>query len=387
MMNLDRFDEVLDRRNTNSYKWDMMEDSNMLPFWIADSDYKTFSGIGEKISERCKHEAFAYTFSGDDYYKAVIKWFKETKGIKLKREWIVPFSGVVTAIYFSIFLYTKKKDNVTISTPVYNPFYSVVLDNKRGLLENKMIEEEDTYKFDFKDLEEKLSRSKMYILCSPHNPLGRSFTKEEIEEVVRLCKKYNVYLVCDEIHSDIIMNDSKFTSILNFINDYNKIIVATAPSKTFNIAGIQSANIIIKNKTIREKFVHFIEGASMGTPNLFALVACQEAYESGQEWMKAQNAYLTKTRDYVYNFFKENFPKAKVYKLEATYLMWINVKYLGLTQEELMEGLGKAGVYVNSGTKYGSDYVGYFRLNIACPLSQVKEGLERIKKFIEEKEK
>lgn len=383
-MSLERFDEVLERRNTNCYKWDKMNDENMLPFWIADSDYKTFSGISEKIIKRCEHEAYAYTFAGKDYYKAVLKWFKETKGIKLKEEWIVPFSGVVTAIYFSIFLYTKKKDSVTISTPVYNPFYSVVLDNGRKLLENKMVEENDTYRFDFKDLDEKLSKSKMYILCNPHNPLGRSFTKEEISEVVRLCKKHNVYLVCDEIHSDIIMKDNEFNSIINYFNEYNKIIVCTAPSKTFNIAGIQSANIIIKNRKIREKFYNFIEGASMGTPNIFALTACQEAYTNGKAWMEEQNEYLTKTRDYVYNFFKENFPKAKVYKLEATYLMWINVKYLGISQDELMEGLEKAKVMVNSGTKYGEDYVGYFRLNIACPLSQVKVGLERIKKFIEE---
>ena len=382
-----RFDEVLDRRKTDCYKWDKLSDSNMLPFWIADSDYKTFSGIKDKLIERCNHEAYAYTFPGDSYYKTVIKWFKETKGVNLKKDWIVPFSGVVTALYLMVSLFTKKKDTVTISTPVYNPFYDVINGNKRQILCNKLIEDGDTYKIDFKDLDEKLAKSKMFILCNPHNPVGRSFTKDELDEIVRLCKKNNVILVVDEIHGDIIMKDSKFRTIINYFNDYNKIIVCTAPSKTFNIAGIQSANIIIKNKSFREKFTEMINSASMGTPNLFALVACEEAYKNGKSWMEEQNEYLTNTRDYVYKFFKENIPKAKVYKLEATYLMWINLKYLKLSQDELLQGLEKHGVLLNSGTKYSEDFVGYVRLNIACPFEQVKDGLNRIKKFVEECEK
>lgn len=381
---MSRFDEYLDRHNTDSYKWDTLDDSNMLPFWIADSDYKTFEGIKEKIIERANHEAYAYTYASDSYYKAVINWYKDTKNVKLKKEWIVPFSGVVTALYLSVMLYTKKKDYVTISTPVYNPFFDVILGNGRGLLENKLVIDGNTYKIDFDDLDDKLSKSKMFILCSPHNPVGRCFRVDEIKQIVELCKKHKVILVCDEIHSDIIMNDSKFTSIIEFLDDYNKIIVCTAPSKTFNIAGIQCANIIIKNKTLREKFTNLISAASMSTPNIFALTACKEAYTNGKKWMEEQNRYLTNTRDYVYDFFKKFIPKAKVFKLEATYLMWIDMSYLGLTQDALVDGLKKAGVVINSGTKYSPDYVGYIRLNIACPLEQVKKGLERIRKFVEE---
>ncbi len=381
---MSRFDEYLDRHNTDSYKWDTLDDSNMLPFWIADSDYKTFEGIKEKIIERANHEAYAYTYASDSYYKAVINWYKDTKNVKLKKEWIVPFSGVVTALYLSVMLYTKKKDYVTISTPVYNPFFDVILGNGRGLLENKLVIDGNTYKIDFDDLDDKLSKSKMFILCSPHNPVGRCFRVDEIKQIVELCKKHKVILVCDEIHSDIIMNDSKFTSIIEFLDDYNKIIVCTAPSKTFNIAGIQCANIIIKNKTLREKFTNLISAASMSTPNIFALTACKEAYTNGKKWMEEQNRYLTNTRDYVYDFFKKYIPKAKVFKLEATYLMWIDMSYLGLTQDALVDGLKKAGVVINSGTKYSPDYVGYIRLNIACPLEQVKKGLERIRKFVEE---
>ena len=381
---MSRFDEYLDRHNTDSYKWDTLDDSNMLPFWIADSDYKTFEGIKEKIIERANHEAYAYTYASNDYYKAVINWYKDTKSVKLKKEWIVPFSGVVTALYLSVMLYTKKKDYVTISIPVYNPFFDVILGNGRGLLENKLVIDGNTYKIDFDDLDDKLSKSKMFILCSPHNPVGRCFRADEIKQIVELCKKHKVLLVCDEIHSDIIMNDSKFTSIIEFLDDYNKIIVCTAPSKTFNIAGIQCANIIIKNKTLREKFTNLISAASMSTPNIFALTACKEAYTNGKKWMEEQNRYLTNTRDYVYDFFKKYIPKAKVFKLEATYLMWIDMTYLGLTQDALVDGLKKAGVVINSGTKYSPDYVGYIRLNIACPLEQVKKGLERIRKFVEE---
>lgn len=382
-----RFDEEFSRFNTSSVKWDEMtkeeKENGMLPFWIADSDYKTEKSITDALINRASHEAYAYTFPSDDYFKSIIKWGQDTKGVKIKREWIVPFTGVVSAIYFSISLFTKKKDNVTISTPVYKPFYQVVKGNKRGLLCNKLKETNDSYCIDFDDLEEKLKISKMFILCNPHNPVGRCYTYEELARIVQICKKYNVVIVSDEIHGDIIMKGNKYTSLINFFNEYNKIIVCTAPSKTFNIAGIQSANIVIKNKSLREKFVDFTHTASISTPNLFALTACEAAYKNGRKWMEEQNEYLTETRDYVTKFFKEFIPEAKVYKLEATYLMWINLSFLKLNQEDLIEGLKKAGVWVNSGTMYGEECVGYIRLNIACSRKQVEEGLAKIKKFIE----
>ena len=387
---MSRFDEELIRLNTNSYKWDLMtseeKERGTLPFWVADSDYKTLEEITTSLIERSKHEAYAYTMCSKSYYKSVIDWFKLTKNVKINEEWIVPFSGVVTSLFLSIQLFTKRNDNVLISTPVYNPFYNVIRDNKRGMLCNKLIEEGDSYKIDFIDLEEKLSKSKMYILCNPHNPVGRNYNKSELDKIVELCKKYNVILVGDEIHSDIILDDRQFVSMINYFNDYNKIIVYSAPSKTFNIAGLQCANIIIKNKSLREKFKNLIASMSMSSPNIFALTACEAAYSHGFNWVKEQNKYLANSRDYVYSFFKERIPKAKLYKLEATYLMWINLKYLKLSGSQIVKELREHGVWVNSGETYGEDYSGYIRLNIACPLSQLKIGLERIEKYLKEKE-
>lgn len=386
-----RFDEKIERLNTNSYKWDRMTDEEKergtLPFWVADSDYKTLEEISLSLVERSKHEAYGYTICSDSYYQSVINWFKETKDVALKKEWIVPFCGVVTTLYLSIHLFTKKKDFVTINTPVYNPFYYVINKNKRGMLCNKLVEINDTYEIDFNDLEEKLSKCKMYILCNPHNPVGRSFNKEELDKIVELCKKHKVILVVDEIHSDIILDDNKFISIANYFDVYDKIIMCTAPSKTFNIAGIQCANIIIKNKAIRLKFKDLIEAMSLSSPNVFALCACESAYTYGREWVKQQNKYIAKSRDYVYSFFKERVPKAKLYKLEATYLMWINLEFLHTNSDEMVKELKEFGVWVNGGKVYGEDYSGYIRLNIACPFAQLKEGLERIEKYILEKEK
>lgn len=381
---MERFYNGVNRKNTNCIKWDSFEDENLLPFSIADSDYQTAQEVIDDLVERVKEGAFGYTFVDEDYFEIVKNWFLRRHQYDIEKEWIVPCCGVVTALFILVKTISKEKDNVVVSTPVYNPFYSVISNCGRNEIHNQLIEVDNTYAIDFVDLEEKLKKSKIYIFCNPHNPVGRCYTKKEISRVVELCKKYNVVLVSDEIHCDLAMLDCEFYSVGNFINEYENIVVCTAPSKTFNIAGLQNANIIIKNELYREKFKKELSDYSISLPSVLSLIACKSAYSKGDEWVDLQRKYLTENRDIVYNFFNENIKKAKVYKLEGTYLMWINLSFLNIDQDELINGLKEKGVIVNNGMTYSSKYKGYIRLNIACPRKQLLEGLGRIKEFISE---
>ena len=382
---MEKFYDGVNRKNTNCKKWDIFESHDINSFWIADSDYPTCIEAIEALKKRVNHGAFGYTYVSDDYYQAIIDWVNKNYHYEIKKEWVVPSLGVVTALYLIVNLFTSENDSVMVSTPVYNPFYNVILNNNRKLVCNKLVEENDTYTIDFSDFSKKAKDIKMYILCNPHNPVGRCFTKEELEKIVTICKENNVILVSDEIHADIIMNDSKFYSIGNFLEKYEDIIICTAPSKTFNIAGLQDANIIIKDSKMREKFTIKQNDLSINTPNILALEACKACYQKGYEWVLKQNEYLTENRDYVYSFFKEKIPSAKVYKLEGTYLMWVNLSYLNIDQDDLINRLKKEGVIVNSGTIYDKDYIGYIRINIATSKKNLIEGLEKIKKVVYQK--
>ena len=237
------------------------------------------------------------------------------------------------------------------------------------------------YIIDFADLEEKLKNAKMYILCNPHNPVGRVWTKEEVSKIYSLCKKYNCFLVSDEIHGDIIHKPNMLYSALHFINEYDKIIICTAPSKTFNVAGLCDSNIIVNNDEYRKMLDDDINNYSI-EPNVFGLTACLAAYTKGDKWADDQNKYIYENYLIVKDFLKLNLPKAKIYKLEGTYLTWINLSYLGLAQDVLLEKLMSAGVLVGNGVVYDKDYVGYIRLNLACGRSQLQDALDKIKKAL-----
>lgn len=395
--NLNSFYKGVDRRNTNAIKWDVLtinqnnlENNDVLPFWIADSDYPTADFIINDLVQRVKHGAFGYTYCSDEYYNTIKNWIQRRYNYSIEKDWIIPTHGVVTALDILVKLLTNENDNIVVSTPVYNPFFNVVNNNNRVLVCNKLLETTykdniniyNTYQIDFCDLESKLKDAKMYILCNPHNPVGRVWNKEEIDKIVSLCKKYDVILVSDEIHCDLIMDGKRHYSVGHYLDDYDKVVICTAPSKVFNLAGLMNANVICKNEDYRKKYNDFQHCMSLSTPNLLSLVACESAYKKGDEWVDDQNKYLTENRDIVYKFFGDNLPKAKTYKLEGTYLMWVNVSYLGLKQEELLENLIKGGIKVNSGTVYSSDYKGYIRLNIATSRDYLLEGLERIKKVL-----
>lgn len=381
---MEKFYNGVNRKNTNCIKWDLVEDceNDILPFSIADSDYPTCDSVLEALEKRIKEGAFGYTIIDDEYYMNIQNWFKERHNYEIKKEWILPSPGVVTALYLAVKLFTKEDAEVIVSNPVYNPFFDVIRNNDRKLSLNKLIKKDNTYEIDFDDLEEKMKTAEMYIFCNPHNPVGRCWKKEEVEKVVSLCKKYDVILVSDEIHCDLIMEDNKFYSLGHYLDEFDNLIICTAPSKTFNIAGLQDANIIIKNKKYFDVISKYLNDMSVGRPNLLALTACKAAYGGGKEWVDMQNKYLTEQRDIAYKFFEEKIPNALVTKLEGTYLMWIDMGFLKLPQEELISGLRKSGIIVNCGTTYCQDYIGYIRLNIACPREQLLKGLDRIYNFV-----
>ena len=382
-MSFDSFKNGMNRKNTMAIKWDQTEEifgyPELNPMWIADSDYPTCPEIVQALVERAKHPAYGYTFPNDEYKTAVKNWIKRHHYYDIDQDDIIVTPGIVNALFFIVKKFTKEFDNVVVSTPVYNPFYRVIEKNNRNIVRNKLIEVYDTYKIDFIDLEEKIKNAKMYILCNPHNPIGRVWTKDEVTKIYNLCKKYDCFLVSDEIHGDIIYEPNKLYSAGNFLGDYDKLIICTAPSKTFNVAGLCDSNIIVHNKELRDELQEELDNYSI-EPNAFGLTACMAAYKYGDDWAKEQNQYLYENYLLVKDFFNKNIREAKVYKLEGTYLVWINLTFLKLSQDELLKRLMEEKVLVGNGTVYDEKYVGYIRLNIACGRSQLMDALEKIKK-------
>jgi len=387
-MNKNYFESV-NRKNTSSYKWDASEKiinrSDVIPFWIADSDYETCPEVKKAILERASSAAFGYTFASKHYFEVLSNWCNKHYGYKINEENTVLTTGVVNALYFLVKLFTSEADKVLVNPPVYNPFYDVIKNNKRIIYKSALIRKEIndyefTYEFDFNDLEEKIKDSKMYILCNPHNPVGRCYTYNELQKIVSLCKKYNCILVADEIHCDLMINDSTFTSVGTFFKDYENIVLCTAPSKTFNVAGLASSNIFFNNLKMHKIFSEEYHNMSIEC-NIFGLTATEAAYKFGEYWVKEQNEFLSKQANLVYDFVKRN--NLKCAKLEATYLMWIDMSRFNLSQDDLINGLLDHHVWVNSGINYEEKAIGFIRLNIACSKEQLIEGLKQIEEFIQ----
>ncbi|HOR17526.1 MAG TPA: MalY/PatB family protein [Bacilli bacterium] len=386
---MNHFNKPINRLNTSSLKWDSIkirtEKENVLPFWVADSDYMTAKPIMEALTSRIKNGAFGYTYVDQEYLEIVKNWVWRRYQYQIEKDWIVTTPGIVPALFFAINALTTPEAKIIIQSPVYNPFYSVIINNNRKILENKLLPIDNTYQMDFINLEALLKEgAEMMILCSPHNPVGRVWTEAEILKVVKLCKQYNCLLVSDEIHCDLVFKEYPFTSIGKYFHLYDKMIICTAPSKTFNIAGLMTSNIIIKDLTLREKFKRELSIRSIGDPNLFGIEACKAAYTKCDDWLEAQVKHIQKNAMLVNQYFKKHIPEAKIAKLEGTYLMWIDMRFMHLTSETLVKKLIDYGIFVNPGAMYGADYDGFIRLNIACPQQQLQKGLEIIGKFVAE---
>lgn len=387
------FDEIIDRSKTNSRKWNPEIYKNtyngktdLLPLWVADMDFKVAPAILDSLQAVLAHGILGYTAADEEYFQAIIDWNKNRKNVDLKKEWIIFTNGVVPALNYMIQTFTEEGDSILIQTPVYHPFRISTENNNRKIVTNPLIDTNGYYTVDFNDFEKKIidNNVKMFILCNPHNPVGRVWTKEELEKMGEICLKHNVLVVSDEIHSDLIFKDSKFTSFLTLKDELkNNCIVCTAPSKTFNLAGLQTSLILIADDEIREKYKNTLMKIRLETPSTFGIEAIKAGYMHSAEWLDELIDYLDENRKFIEEYIKENMPGIKYLKPEGTYLAWIdfrNVLKPGETLEEIFED--KAKVAIDYGNWFGEEGAGYVRLNFACPKSIVKEALDRVKNVI-----
>ncbi|TYC03001.1 MAG: pyridoxal phosphate-dependent aminotransferase [Kosmotoga sp.] len=383
------FDNVIERKGTNCFKWDYVEEifgeSELLPMWVADMDFKSPEQVVKAIENRAKHGVFGYTARPDTLYNSIIDWLEKRFNWKVKKDWILFTPGVVPAIDLSIQAFTSTNDSVIIQPPVYHPFFGAVENNKRKLVGNPLKFEDGKYRIDFEDLENKInSGTRMLILCSPHNPVGRVWDEDELSKLGFLAKKHGLLIISDEIHADIVYKPNKHTPFLNVDKRFEEFsIVCMAPSKTFNLAGLETSFVIVKNRLLREKFEEHIKKNSLWMTNIFGMVAAEAAYKFGEEWLDDLLNYLSGNIKYIESFVEERLPEVKFNRPEGTYLAWLDFRGLGLSDEELKKLLIKKGkIGLNYGPDFGEEGKGFQRLNFGCPRGLLKDGLERIETAI-----
>ncbi len=381
------FDKLTQRRGTNSYKWDETDDPNVIPVWVADMDFETAPCIVKALQERVAHGIFGYTFVPESYYEAVINWFSRRHGWRIDRSWIEYTSGVVPALSATIKALTQPGDKVLVQTPVYNCFFSSIRNNGCEIVESPLLHSANTYVINFVDLEQKLSDPavKLFILCNPHNPAGRVWTPDELRHINDLCLRHNVRVVSDEIHCELTMPGYTYTPFASVSEAcLNNSVTLNSPSKSFNTAGLQIANIISNDAAIRRRINRAININEVCDVNPFGVIALQAAYNEGEAWLEALKTYLYANYVALQSFFAEQLPQLPVTKLEGTYLVWVDISATGLDADTLTDRLlHEAKVMVNSGTMYGREAGKHFiRINIACPKARLMEVLTRMQQEI-----
>lgn len=384
------FDKVIDRKGTSSLKYDFAvrrgKPADVLPLWVADMDFPTSSEITDVLVQRAQHGIFGYTETDTEYFEAVSGWMLKRHGWKVEREWMLKTPGVVFAIAMAVKAYTKEGEGVLIQQPVYYPFTEVIRDNNRVVVNNALVLHEDgRYYIDFEDFEKKITDNnvKLFLLCSPHNPVGRVWSIEELTKVGNICARHGVIIVSDEIHEDFVYGkERKHNVFANISEEFAQMsITCTSPGKTFNLAGLQVSNIFIPNRKLKAAFRKQLDAAGYSQLGTMGIVACEAAYRYGGEWYEALMQYLEKNLEFVREYLRDNLPKIKLIEPEGTYLVWLDFRALHMT-EEAREDLivNKAGLWLDSGAIFGADGEGFERINIACPKSILLEALERIKK-------
>ena len=377
------FDEIVVRRGTNSYKWDLPKGEDIIPMWVADMDFKTAPCIIDALKRRVEHGIFGYTFVPDSYYDAIINWFKRRHQWHIEREDILYTSGVVPAIACTLKATTMPGEKVLVQTPVYNCFFSAIKNSGCEVSENPLRREGDSYVIDFDDFERRCSDEKttVFLLCNPHNPAGRVWRKDELRRMNDICLKHHVKVIADEIHCELVMPGhtfQPFAAVDEACRDNS--VVLNSPSKAFNIAGLQIANIVCHDAEWRRRINRAININEVCDVNPFGVIALQAAYNDGGEWLDALNQYINENYLALKDFFRERLPRLEVCRLEGTYLAWINLSRIPITADEAARRLlGNAKVMLNSGTMYGREAGNsYLRINLACPRSTLMEGLKRI---------
>lgn len=381
------FDEIIDRKNSCSVKYDLAYPiygtNDLQQMWIADMDFKTPDFILNAISERAKHPVLGYFFHTDGFYNSIINWMWNRHQWKIERDWIYFSPGIVAALSLLVQAFTDPKDNVLIFTPVYHPFYYVVQNQDRTLVTSSLLKTEDSYCIDFEDFEEKLKAGiKMVIFCNPHNPVCRCWSREELQKVGELCLHYNCLLISDEIHADLIMPGYKHIPMASLSPEIsNNTITCMAPSKSFNMAGLSTSEVIISNPIWGERYRKWIgDRLHIESGNIFGDVALEAAYTHGAEWIDQVNEYVFENVNLCKSFISEHLPAIKTYRHEATYLLWLDFSALPFTHKELWDKMIKeARIAMNDGIIFGKEGEKFLRMNLACPKKCVKEALEKIK--------
>ncbi len=385
------FNTPINRRNTDCLKYDFAirrgKPENILPLWIADMDFKTSEKILDAIKERVDHGIFGYTESQGSYLESVATWMREKHKWEIKRNWLVKTPGVVFALAMAVKAYSKVGDAVLIQQPVYYPFTEVIEDNERKVISNDLVLGNDgIYHINFEDFERKIVENKisLFLFCSPHNPVSRVWTKEELLQIGEICLKHKVTVVSDEIHEDFVFGNRRHLVFSNVKKEFENITVTcTSPAKTFNLAGLQISNIFIPNANLRQKFKKQIAAAGYSQLNTLGLTACEAAYRHGTTWYNEMMRYVENNITFMRDYIKRELPQIKMIEPEGTYLVWVDFRALNLSEPELEDLIVvKAKLWLDSGAMFGKIGEGFERFNVACPRATLKQALEQLKSAI-----
>ncbi len=385
------FDEVIDRHHTDAVKIErclaLFGTEEVLPLWVADMDFRTPDFIIDAIQQRIQHPILGYSMPPKEFYPLLMKWIKEHHNWEVKRSWIGFLPGIVPGLSFAVQCFTDKGDEIIVQPPVYYPFFHVVEKNKRKLICNQLKVEDGKYEMDFEDLESKItSKTKMLILCNPHNPGGKVWSAETLKRLDSICTKHNIVVISDEIHADMVHDGFTHIPYASISETAaNNTVTFMAPSKVFNMPGLISSSYIIPNQQLREKFVDFLEASEIGSGNVFAYAATVAAYEKGEEWRKQMLSYVSANIKFITQYLEENIPAIVPMIPEASFLVWLNCSKLGMSTDELFEFFSKkAGLGLNKGTIFGPGGEYHLRLNVACPRSVLEKAMGQLKDAIVE---
>lgn len=384
------FDEIVQRNGSNSYKWDSTEGNNIRPMWVADMDFKTAPAVREALLKRVEHGIFGYTKVPESYYEATISWFTRRHGWEISRNWFIYTSGVVPAISAIIKALTVPGDKVIVQPPVFNCFYSSIRNNDCTAVCNPLIYKDNSYSIDFADLETKAAdnKVKLMILCNPHNPAGRVWSRTELERIGEICIRNGVTVISDEIHCELVFPGHKYIPFASISEEFrDNSVTCISPSKAFNIAGLQIANIVTSDSTKRAKIDKAININEVCDVNPFGVDATIAAYNEGEEWLSQLIDYLKGNYDYMCGYCATHIPEFPIVRLEGTYLAWMDCRVLNIKSKELENLLLKeTGLLLNAGSMYGEAGEGFMRWNLACPRSSLQDGLDRFLKFVRKRE-
>ena len=391
------FDKIINRKGTNCLKYDYAVErgkpADVLPLWVADMDFTVSEEITKSLHAAVDHGIYGYTQPKDAYYNAITNWMEKNHNWKTKREWIMKTPGVVFALGAAVKAFTKPGDAVLIQNPVYYPFTNIIRDNDRRVIDNTLLYEKrvtegkSQYSIDYEDFERKIVQEniKLFILCNPHNPVGRVWNREELQYLGEICLRHHVIVVSDEIHNDFVYPGFEHTVFANVDPRFAEFTVTcTAPSKTFNLAGLQISNIFISNETLREAFQKEIDKTGYDEPNALGAVACEAAYRGGQEWLDQLRAYLLENLNFLRTYLQEKIPQIHLVEPEGTYLVWLDCSELGISGKELDQFIvEKAGLWLDGGAMFGPSGSDFQRVNIACPRATLELALDKLKAAVD----